>query len=105
MCQQIEKIAQCRSIRALIIFGNITSNLLISVTILESGGAKIRSSLQRSVYSSSASPSSSKRILEELTMEEERRLVLLLPLEELNSDMGDIQEERPEKGDEMGFLE
>ena len=48
------------------------------------------------MYSTSVSPSSSSRMLEPLTMEEERRLVLLLPLELLSSDMGDMQEERPD---------
>ena len=69
------------------------------LTILESGGAKRRSSLHRSMYSTSVSPSSSRRMLEPLTMEEERRLVLLLPLELLSSDMGDMQEERPDMED------
>ena len=63
--------------------------------ILESGGAKSRSSLQRSLYSTSSSPSSSSRMLEAETMEEERREVRELPLELLNSDMGEMQEERP----------
>ena len=56
--------------------------------ILESGGAKRRSSLQRSLSSTSSSPSSSSRMLEADTMEEERSEVRLLPLELLNSDMG-----------------
>ena len=63
--------------------------------ILESGGAKSRSSLQRSLYSTSSSPSSSSRMLEAETMEEERREVRELPLELLNSDMGEMHEERP----------
>ena len=65
--------------------------------ILESGGAKSRSSLQRSLYSISSPSSSSKRMLEAETMEEERREVRLLPLELLSSDMGDMQEERPKQ--------
>ena len=63
--------------------------------ILESGGAKRRSSLQRSLYSTSSSPSSSKRMLEAETMEEERREVRELPLELLNSDIGEMHDERP----------
>ena len=63
--------------------------------ILESGGAKSRSSLQRSLYSTSSSPSSSRRILEAETMEEERREVRELPLELLNSDMGEMHDDRP----------
>ena len=54
------------------------------------------SSRQRSVYSISASPSSSSRMLLALTMEEDRRLVLLLPLELLSSDMGDMQDDLPD---------
>ena len=68
----------------------------MSPTILESGGAKTRSSLQRSMYSTSVSPSSSRRMLDPLTMEEDRRLVRLLPLELLSSDMGDMQEDLPD---------
>ena len=71
-------------------------DLRISPTILESAGAKRRSSLQRSTYSTSVSPSSSSRMLEPLTMELERRLVRLLPLELLSSDIGDMQEDRPD---------
>ena len=63
--------------------------------ILESGGAKSRSSLQRSLYSTSSSPSSSSRMLEAETMEEERREVRELPLELLNSDIGEMHDERP----------
>ena len=74
----------------------VQTNSRIRPTILESAGAKRRSSLQRSMYSTSVSPSSSRRMLEPLTMEEERRLVLLLPLELLSSDMGDMQEDRPD---------
>ena len=48
------------------------------------------------MYSTSVSPSSSSRMLDPLTMEEDLRLVLLLPLELLSSDMGDMQEERPD---------
>ena len=49
-----------------------------------------------SLYSSSASPSSSRRMLEAETMEEDLRLVLLLPLLLLSSDIGDMQELRPD---------
>lgn len=49
-----------------------------------------------SLYSSSASPSSSRRMLEADTIEEDLRLVLLLPLLLLSSDMGDMQELRPD---------
>ena len=59
----------------------------------------MRSSLQRSEYSISVSPSSSRRMLEALTMEEDRRLVLLLPLELLNSDIGDMQDDLPDMDD------
>ena len=69
--------------------------VLMMPEILESGGAKSRSSLQRSLYSISSPSSSSRRMLEADTMEEERREVRLLPLELLSSDMGEMQEERP----------
>ena len=62
----------------------------------ESVGAKSRRSRQRSAYSSSASPSSSSRMLEADTMEEERRLVRELPELLLSSDMGDMQLLRPD---------
>ena len=62
--------------------------------ILESGGAKSRSSLQMSLYSTSSSPSSSIRMLEPETMEERREVCELLP-ELLNSDMGEMHVERP----------
>ena len=64
--------------------------------ILESGGARRRSSLHRSRYSTSPSPSSSRRMLEAETMEEERREVREEPLELESSDMGDMQEDRPD---------
>ena len=47
-----------------------------------------------SLYSTSSSPSSSIRMLEPETMEERREVCELLP-ELLNSDMGEMQEERP----------
>ena len=73
--------------------------ILISPTIRVSDGANMRSSLQRSEYSISVSPSSSRRMLEALTMEDDRRLVLLLPLELLNSDIGDMQDDLPDMDD------
>ena len=63
--------------------------------ILESGGAKSRSSLQRSLYSTSSSPSSSSRMFDAETMEEDLNEVRELPLELLNSDIGEMHEERP----------
>ena len=51
--------------------------------------------MQRSLYSTSSSPSSSSRMLEAETMEEERREVRELPLELDNSDIGEMHEERP----------
>ena len=47
-----------------------------------------------SLYSTSSSPSSSIRMLEPETMEERREVCELLP-ELLNSDMGEMHEERP----------
>ena len=73
-----------------------SAHLLISPTILESEAAKRSSSLQRSVYSTSASPSSSSTMFEALTMLEDRRLVRELPEELDNSDMGDMHELRPD---------
>ena len=75
--------------------------------ILESGGAKSRSSLQRSLYSTSSSPSSSSRMFDAETMEEDLNEVRELPLELLNSDIGEMHEERPggQKNDQNLKLE
>ena len=73
-----------------------TSDLLIRPTILESEAAIRSSYLQRSVYSTSVSPSSSSKMLEALTMLEDLRLVRELPEELDSSDMGDMHELRPD---------
>ena len=70
--------------------------ILINPTILVSGGANRSNSLHRSWYSISVSPSSSSSMFEALTMDDDLRLVLLLPLELLNSDMGDMHDDRPD---------
>ena len=51
--------------------------------------------MQRSLYSTSSSPSSSNRMFDAETMEEDLNEVRELPLELLNSDIGEMQEERP----------
>ena len=79
---------------------DIRHHLRIIPTILASGGAKSRSSLHRSLYSISPSPSSSSKMFEALTIEDDRKLVRLLPLELLSSDIGDMQEDLPDM-DEM----
>ena len=50
--------------------------------------------MQRSLYSTSSSPSSSSRMFDAETMEEDLNEVRELPLELLNSDIGEMHEEQ-----------